>query len=218
MCYWYFQWVIPLKDNKSIAIANAFRKMLKEFNRKPNKVCVDKGSEFYNRSMKSFLENNNTEMYSMHNRGKSVVAERFIRISNNKTHDVITSISKNISIDKLDDIVHKYNITYHRTIKMKPVDVKSNTCINSSWEIKKLIIKILNFKLVILLEYQNILTISPTSYVPETGLKKFLWFKYLKTLCDEYMLLVILTEKGLLERFTKKSYKNQIKKSLELKK
>ena len=56
--------VIPLKDNKGIAITNAFQKI--ESNRKPNKIWVDKGSEFYNRSMKSFLQNDNIEMYSTH--------------------------------------------------------------------------------------------------------------------------------------------------------
>ena len=65
----------------------------------------------------------------------------------------MTSVSKNVSIDKLDDLVNKYSNTYHSTIKMKPVDVKSNTFVDS---IKKMIIKILNLKLVILLEYQNI--------------------------------------------------------------
>ena len=65
----------------------------------------------------------------------------------------MTSISKNVYIDKLDDIVDQYNNTYHSTIKMKPVDVKSNTYIDSGKEIKE---KFLNLKLVILLEYQNI--------------------------------------------------------------
>ena len=66
----------------------------------------------------------------------------------------MTSISKNVYIDKLDNIVNKCNNTYHRTIKMKPVDVKSNTYIDSSKEKMKMI-KILNLTFVILLEYQN---------------------------------------------------------------
>ena len=74
-------------------------------------------------------------MYSIHNEGKSVVAERFIRTLKTKIYKYMTSISKNVYIDKLDDIVNKYNNTYHSTIKMKPVDVKSNTYINSSKEI-----------------------------------------------------------------------------------
>ena len=71
-------WVIPLKDKKSITITNAFQKTLKECNRKPNKIWVDKRSEFYNRSMKSWLEKNAIGMYLTHNEGKSAVAERFI--------------------------------------------------------------------------------------------------------------------------------------------
>ena len=68
-------------------------------------------------------------MYSIHNEGKSVVAERFIRTLKNKIYKYMTAISKNVYIDKLDDIVDEYNNTYHRTIKMKPVDVKDNTYI-----------------------------------------------------------------------------------------
>ena len=61
-------------------------------------------------------------MYSTHNEGKSVITERFIRTFNNKVYKYMTSISKNVYIDKLDNIVNKYNYTYHNTIKMKPVD------------------------------------------------------------------------------------------------
>ena len=61
-------------------------------------------------------------MYSTHNEGKSVVAERFIRILKNKIYKYMTSISKHVYIDKLDGIVNKYNNTYHNTFKMKPVE------------------------------------------------------------------------------------------------
>ena len=74
-------------------------------------------------------------MYSTHNEGKSVVAERFIRTLKSKIYKYMTSISKNVYIDKLDDIVDEYNNTYHTTIKMKPIDVKDNTCINADKEI-----------------------------------------------------------------------------------
>ena len=63
-------------------------------------------------------------MYSVYNEGKSVFAERFIRTLKNKIYKYMSSISKNVYIDKLDGIVNKYNNTYHRTIKTKPVDVK----------------------------------------------------------------------------------------------
>ena len=95
--------------------------------RKPNKTWFDKGSEFYNNSFKNWLKDNDIEMYSIHNEGKSVVAERYIRTLKNKIYKYMTTISKNVCIDKLDIIVNEYNNTYHRTIKMKPVDVKDNT-------------------------------------------------------------------------------------------
>ena len=81
-----------------------------ESNRKPNKVWVDKGSKFYNRSMKSWLVKIDIEMYSTHNEGKSVVAERLIRTLKNKIFKYMTSISQNVYIDKLDDIVERYVI------------------------------------------------------------------------------------------------------------
>ena len=73
-----YAWVVPLKDKKGVSIVNAFQKILKESDRKPNKIWVDKGSEFYNNYFKKWLKDNDIEMYSIHNKGKSVVAERFI--------------------------------------------------------------------------------------------------------------------------------------------
>ena len=73
------------------------------------------------------MQNNDIEMYSTHNKGKSVIAERFIRTLKNKIYKYLTSISKHVYTDKLDDIVNKYNNTYHRTIKIKTIDAKSGT-------------------------------------------------------------------------------------------
>ena len=103
--------------------------------RKPNKIWVDKGSEFYSSSFKKWLQDNNIAMYSTHNEGESVVAERFNRTLKNKICKYMTSISKNAYIDKSDDIVNEHNITYHKTIKMKPIDVKDNTYINIDREV-----------------------------------------------------------------------------------
>ena len=74
------------KIKESISIVNIFQKILKESNRKPNKIWVDKGSEFYNNSFKKSLQDNDTVMYSTNNKGKSVVAERFIRAIKNKIY------------------------------------------------------------------------------------------------------------------------------------
>ena len=85
--------------------------------------------------MKSWLEENDIEMYSTQNEGKPVVGERLIRTLKNKICKYRTSVPKNVCIDKLDNIVNKYNNTYYSTIKIKPIDVKSNTYIESSKEI-----------------------------------------------------------------------------------
>ena len=127
--------VIPLKDKKGISITNAFQKILDKSNRKPNKTWVDKGSEFYNRPIKSWLEKNDIKIHSTHNEGKAVVTERIIRTVKNKIDTYVTSISKNVCIDNLNNIVNKYNNTNHSTTKMKPVDVKSRTYTDSSKEI-----------------------------------------------------------------------------------
>ena len=73
-------------------------------------------------------------MYSIHNEGKFVVAEKLIRTLKTKIYKYMTSISKNVYINKLDDTVNEHNNKYHRTIKMKPVDVKDNFYFDSSKE------------------------------------------------------------------------------------
>ena len=85
-----YAWVVPLKDKIGVSIVNAFQSILKKSNRKPNKILIDKSDELYNRSMKSWLEKNDIEMYSTHNEGKSVVAERFIRAIKNKIYKYMT--------------------------------------------------------------------------------------------------------------------------------
>ena len=94
-------------------------------------------------------------MYSPHNEGKSVIAEKFIRTLKHKIQKYMTSISKNMYIDKLDHRVNKYNNPYDSRVKMKSVDIKSSTYIDSGKEIND---EGLNLKLMILLEYQNIKT------------------------------------------------------------
>ena len=121
-----YAWVIPIKDKKGTSIVNAFQKIISK-ERKPNKIWVDQGSEFYNNSFKDFLKINNIEMYSTYNEGKSVVAETFIKTLKNKIFKHMTAISKNICFDALDDIVNKYNNTVYRTIKMNPIDVTSDS-------------------------------------------------------------------------------------------
>ena len=74
-----YAWVKPLKDKKGKTVLNAFIEIVNESNRKPNKLWVDQGREFYNKLMQEWLDNNDILMYSTHNEGKSVISERFIK-------------------------------------------------------------------------------------------------------------------------------------------
>ena len=120
----------------------------------------------------------------------------------------MTSISKNVYIDKLDNTVNRYNNTYHKKTKIKPVDVKLSTYIK---------IKIVNLKLAIYLEYQNIKRFLQNSMF-QIGLKKFSWLNKLKTLFRWHMFLVILKKKKLLKRFTKKNHKKTNQKEFRVEK
>ena len=121
-----YAFVVPLNDKKGISIVNGFTKIIKQSNRKPNKIWVDQGDEFYNHVFKKWLSDNDIIMYSTYNEGKSVVAERFIKTLKNKLYKHITATSKNVYYDVLDDVVNEYNNTKHNTIKMKQKDVGNN--------------------------------------------------------------------------------------------
>ena len=121
-----YAWDVPLKDKRRITIVNAFQKIISK-GRKPNKIWVDQGGEFYNKIFKRFLKINNIKMYSSYNEGKSVVAERFIRTFKNKIFKHLAAVSKNVYFNTLDDIVNKYNNTVQRTRKMKLIEVTSDS-------------------------------------------------------------------------------------------
>ena len=121
-----YVFVVPLKDKKGVSIVNAFQSILDKSGRKPNKIWLDQGSGFYNHNFKKWLANNDISMCSMYNEGKSVVDESFIRTLKNKLYKQMAAVSKNVYYDVLDDIVKKYNNTWHSTIKMKPKDVGDN--------------------------------------------------------------------------------------------
>ena len=140
-----------MKDEKAITINNAFQKLLKQSNRKPNTIWVDEGSEFYNRTTKSWLE------------GNSVVSSIFIRTLKNKIYKYKNSISRNVYIDKLDEIVNKYSNIYHITIKMKLIDVNPSMYIDSNKENNKERPKFKVGDHVRILKYNNIFA---KGYVP----------------------------------------------------
>ena len=135
--------VIPLKTKKRDSIVERFKSILKNSDRKPNKIWMDHGKEFYNNKFKSFLKNNNIEIYSTFNEGKSVVVERFIKTLKNKIYKHMTVVGKNVYFNDLDDIVKNYNNTIHSSIKIKPNDVNDNNLTEYIEEFNK---KILNLK------------------------------------------------------------------------
>ena len=137
------------------------------------------------------VRKNDIELYWTHNEEKSVIAERFIRTLKRKIYKYMTSISKNMCIDKLDDILNKYNNTYHSTIKMQPVDVKSSTYIDSSKEIND---KDPKFKIGDIARISKCKNIFAKGYVPNWS-EEVLWLKKLKTLYREHMFLMIFKAK-----------------------
>ena len=180
-----YAWVVPLKYKKGTSVVKAFQSILKQSNRKPNKIWVGKGFEFYNAYFKKWLRDNDIVMYSTHNEGKSVVPERLIRTLKSKIYKYMTSISKNVYIDKLDDIVDEYNNTYHTTIKMKPIDVKDNTYINADKEINS---KVPKFKVrdhVRILKYKNIFA---KGYMPNWSEEAFVIKKVKNTVPWTYVI------------------------------
>ena len=141
-------------------------------------------------------------MYLLHNKRKSFVTERCIRTLKTKIYRYMTSISKNVYINKLDDIVNEYNNTYHRTFQMKPVDVKNNTYIDSNKEVND---KDTKFKVGDHIRISKCKNIFAKEYTPTWSeevfvIKKAINYCYLpKIPFHRHMLLMIETVKELLE-------------------
>ena len=173
-----YAWVIPLKDKKGVSIFNAFQIILKESNRKPNKIWVDKES-------KKWLRDNNIKMYSTHNEGKSVIAERFIKTLKNKIYKYILQYQKMCIFINYMILLKKYNNTYHTSIKMKPVDVKDNTYIDFKKEVND---KNPKFKIgdhVRISKYKNIFA---KGYMPHWSEEIFVFSKIKNTVPWTYVL------------------------------
>ena len=193
-----------MKDKKSVTATNAFQKILDNSKRKPNKIWTDQGSEFYNKSSKKMLQENNTGMFSTHNEGKSVVVNKIYKqmtaVSKNvyfdflddivneynyKIYKHMTAVSKNVYFDVLDDIANELNNTYHRTIKMKSIDVKTDSFAehNEKSTEKDPRFKIGNY--VMILKYKNIFA---KSYTPNWSGEVFVISKIKNTVPWTYII------------------------------
>ena len=110
-----YGWIIPLKNKEGKIVALALKTIFKE--RKPEKMWVDKGKEFYNKDVKGLIE-----LYSTENEEKSSVVERWIRTMKEKMWNYFTDNNTNVYIDILPDLVKDYDNTKHSSIKMTPVE------------------------------------------------------------------------------------------------
>ena len=207
-------WVIPLKDKNCITITNAFQKILDESNHKPNKIRVDKGRTSYHRSMEAWLEKNDIEMYSTNNEGNSVVAEMFIRTLNTKIYKYMTSTSKDVYIDKLDEIVNNHNNTYHGTIKINPVDLNPSMYIDFNKENNKEGRTLIVGDSVSISKYKNIFA---KGYVPNWSEEVFV-IKKVKNTAPWIYVISDLNGEELPNRFTKKNCKKTNKKEFRVEK
>ena len=150
-------------------------------------------------------------MRSIHNEEKSVVAERFIRTIKTKIDKYMTSVSKKVYINKLDDIMGEYNNTYHKTIKMKTIDVKDNTYLDSKKEVNG---KDPKFKVGYHIRISKYKNIFAKGYTPNWSEEIFVISKIKNTVPWIYLLMILMVKK-LLEQFMKKNCKRLIKRYLE---
>ena len=124
-----YSWCYPLKSKKSEEIINSFKDIFKKSKRIPNFIQSDEGSEFTNIQTQTFFKNNNIKWYHTFNRDiKCSICERYNRTILNKIYKNFTLNDNTIWINDLDKLVNKYNNSYHRSIKMKPINAskKSN--------------------------------------------------------------------------------------------
>ena len=153
-------------------------------------------------------------MYSTHNEGKSVVAERFIRTLKSKIYKYMTSVSKTVYIDKLDDIANEYNNAYHTTIKIKPIDVKDNTDINTDKETND---KDPKFKVGDHVRISKYKIIFAKGYTPNWSEEVFVIKNIKNTVLWTYVI-KDLNDEEIIGTFYEKNYKRRVKKNLESKK
>ena len=180
-----YVFVVPLKDKKGPTIADAFKVFWKIQKENQIRYGLIKAGNFTTLIFNKWLKGRKVEMYSTHNEGKSVVAERFIRTSKNKIYKHMTAHSENVYFNVSNDIIDKYNNRYKKTIKMKPIDVKRGSFVEYNEEYDK---KDPKFKVgdhVRILKYKNIFA---KGYAPNWSEEIFVIKQIKNTLSWSYVI------------------------------
>ena len=172
---------------------------------------TDQGSEFYNNLLKKFLKENNIEMYSTCNEGRSVVAGKFIKTLKSKIFKHKTAVSKNACFDVLDNIVDNYNNTFHRIIGMKPIDIKSDSYVEYNVDSNEKDPKIKVRDHVRISKYNNIFA---KGYTPNWPKEIFVISKIKSTVPWTYVVIDLNVEE-ITGTFRRKNCRRQIKKCSE---
>lgn len=120
-CFTKYAWALPLKDKSAKSVTKAFETIFKE-GRIPEKLWVDEGKEFYNKTLQAMLKKHNIETYSTYGEHKSAIIERFNRTLKTIMYTHFTSNNDRHWVNMLQDLLTDYNTTVHRTIKMTPVE------------------------------------------------------------------------------------------------
>ena len=115
-------WGKPLRDKKGKTVLNAFVKIVSESNCKPNKLWVDQAKEFFNKLIQEWLENNYILTYSAHNKGKSVIGERFLKTLKAKIYKKLTANFSKSYLSYLNKLIDQYNNTFHHYINKKAIN------------------------------------------------------------------------------------------------
>ena len=117
-----FAWVVPLKGKTGETLVNVFQSIL-DLGRSPKKLQTDKGTEFLNRNFQKFRKENNIHFFTTNSELKASVVERFNRTLKTRMWKYFTAKNNRVYIDNLQDIVHGYNNSYHRSIGRAPASV-----------------------------------------------------------------------------------------------
>ena len=125
-----YAWFKHLKDKKYKTVINAFIETVNESTRKPNRLWVDHGRNFYKKLMEEWLNNIDILMYSTHKEDKSVIDARFLKTFKSKIYKKLTANDRKSYLPYLNKLVDQYNNTYHRSIKKNPINADNSASSN----------------------------------------------------------------------------------------